>query len=520
VLTAADGQVGFFDAAELFGARLREGSVFALLRDHGARLVRDADFAECYSADRGRPSIPPSLLAKLLLLQHHAGLSDEGAMDAVCFDLRWKAALGLPVDHQGFHPTTLVRFRARLLLHGKERLVLERTLVLAVELGLVQGPVEQIVDSTPMLGAAAVQDTIALVRTGVRKLIDAVAGQDEQAARDLREGLGFDYQHPSRRPECDWRSRPERQAMLTRVAQDAERALRAVEQTPELISSEEVSKAARLLRDLIGQDFEVDLDGVPRLRRRASQERIVSAHDPEMRTGFKPKFGRFAGYKLHAAVSNTTRPLICSIEVDDAGGHDGAHTSALIDNQPAELRPERILGDTHYGDQTTREEMQQRGIEVLAPVPDPVPRPGQLSKRDFRIDVDAGTVTCPAGHAAQIPARADRDGKRVIRFPAARCNDCPLKPRCAPYRGGRKLTINKREDLLAAGRTALQDQDALEHLRRSRPRIERMISLLVVHCHARKSRYRGKRKARLQAACAAALVNLHPIGAALNQQTA
>ena len=139
MLTVTDGQVGLFDAAELFGARLREGSVFALLRDHGGRLVRDADFAECYSSDRGRPSIPPSLLAKLLLLQHHAGLSDEGAMDAVCFDLRWKAALGLPVDHQGFHPTTLVRFRARLLLHGKARLVLERTLALAVELGLVGG---------------------------------------------------------------------------------------------------------------------------------------------------------------------------------------------------------------------------------------------------------------------------------------------------------------------------------------------------------------------------------------------
>lgn len=520
MLTVVDGQVGFFDAAELFGARLREGSVFALLRDHGARLVRDEDFAECYSAGRGRPSIPPSLLAKLLLLQHHAGLSDEGAMEAVCFDLRWKAALGLPVDHQGFHPTTLVRFRARLLLHGQERLVLERTLALAVELGLVEGPMEQIVDSTPMLGAAAVQDTIGLVRTGVRRLIDAVAGEDEQAARDLSGGLEFGYQHPSRRPECDWRSKPERQAMLTRVARDAERALRAVEQTPELISSAEVSEAARLLRELIGQDFEVDSGGIPRLRRKVSQGRIISGHDPEMRTGQKPKFGRFAGYKLHAAVSNSTRPLICSVEVGDAGGHDGAHAKELIDAQSAELRPEQILGDTHYGDQDTRAEMQQRGIEVLAAVPDPEPRPGQLSKRDFRIDLDGGTVTCPAGHPAPIPARADRDGKRVIRFPAAQCNGCPLKPRCAPYRGARKLTINKREDLLRAGRAALQDPQALEHLRRSRPRIERIISLLVVRYHSRKSRYRGKRKARLQAAFAATLVNLHPVGAALNQQAA
>jgi hypothetical protein len=31
-----------------------------------------------------------------------------------------------------------------------------------------------IVDSTPMLGAAATQDTVRLVRVGVRKLLDAV----------------------------------------------------------------------------------------------------------------------------------------------------------------------------------------------------------------------------------------------------------------------------------------------------------------------------------------------------------
>jgi hypothetical protein len=83
-------------------------------------------------------------------------------MEAVRFDLRWKVALDLPVDHPGFHPTSLVRFRARLLLHGVERLVFERSL----ELGLVEGEAEQVVDSTPMLGAAAVRDTATLVRSG------------------------------------------------------------------------------------------------------------------------------------------------------------------------------------------------------------------------------------------------------------------------------------------------------------------------------------------------------------------
>jgi transposase len=130
VLARSDGQRGFFDAVWCAGL-LPENSICALLAEHGDRIVRDEDFAKCYSASVGRPSIPPSLLAKVLELAYRDGLSDERAMEALRFDLRWKVALDLPVDHRGFHPTSLVKFRARLLLHGKERVVFERSVELA-----------------------------------------------------------------------------------------------------------------------------------------------------------------------------------------------------------------------------------------------------------------------------------------------------------------------------------------------------------------------------------------------------
>jgi transposase len=187
MLSTIGGQVGFFDAAELVGP-LPEGSFFALLAEHGERIVRDEDFADCYSERVGRPSIPPSRLAKVLLLQYRTGCSDEQAMEAVAWDLRWKIALALPVDHTGWCPSTLTRYRARLLLHGKERLALGNTLALAEELGLLDAPAEQIVDSTPMLGAAATQDTVRLVRSGVKKLLDAVVAVDDDAARDSATG--------------------------------------------------------------------------------------------------------------------------------------------------------------------------------------------------------------------------------------------------------------------------------------------------------------------------------------------
>jgi transposase len=518
MLTVADRQVGLFDAAELCGQAVPGDSFYALLAEHGDRIVRDEDFADCYSEGTGRPSIPPSLLAKLLLLQFREGVSDERAMECVRLHLGWKVALGLAIDHRGFHPTTLVKFRARLLLHGQERLALERTLELATELGLLKGRVEQIVDSTAMLGAAATQDTVRLVRCGVWKLIGAVAGEDPRAAAELERGLEFDYREPNAKPDCDWRSRPEREAMLTRIAEDAERALRAVEAAPELLRAEAVSEAQALLRELLGQDFDVDDEGVPRLHRGTRSGRIVSVHDPEMRHGRKSESQRFDGYKLHAAATNTEQPLICAVEVEPASDRDGPQAKALVDRQPAERRPTRLLGDTAYGDTLTREDMEEREVELLAPVP--TPNAGKVfGKERFTVDLEGGTVRCPAGHVQPVPATADRRGQRGVQFPRTVCGPCPLHSRCTTSER-RKLTLARREDLLLAARLALENPANSEHLRRTRPRIERPLGLLVHRYGARKSRYLGKRKATLQAAFAAALVNLNPIGTALRARTA
>jgi hypothetical protein len=172
--------------------------------------------------------------------------------------------LDLPLDHPGFHATSLVRFRARLLLHGKERLVLERSLERATELGLLSGPAEQILDSTPMLGAAAVQDTATLVRSGVRKLIDAVEAADGRAAEELASGLRFDYSRPREKPAGDWRDKAAREALLAEVARDAGRALGAVEEDDQLAADAAIAAAAKLLREIVGQEFELADEELPR----------------------------------------------------------------------------------------------------------------------------------------------------------------------------------------------------------------------------------------------------------------
>jgi len=348
--------------------------------------------------------------------------------------------------------------------------------------------------------------------------MDAVAAVDTDAGARLDDGLAFDSERPSEKPDCRWRAKAERERMLTRVAEDAERALRAIEHADGLLSDERVADAHRLLRELVGQDFDVDDDGVPRLHRGTRDDRIISTVDPEMRHGRKSQHQRFDGYKLSAAATNTPEPLITAVEVAPACEQDGPQAGSLIDAQPERRRPKRVLGDTAYGTGPIRAELTERDVEVLAPVPEAPVKGGRLAKRDFDIDLDAGTVTCPTGQVTRI--RTEPSGQRRAHFSKHICDRCPLRERCTTARGDRQILIAPHQELLIAARQALDDRATAEHLRRTRPRIERLLGLLAHRYGARKSRYFGRAKARLQAAWAAALVNLNPIARHLSAQTA
>jgi len=71
------------------------GSVFAFLAEQRRVLFPSEVFADMYAPVNRRPSVPPDLPATVVVLQALCGLSDEEAVGALRFDLRWKAACGL-----------------------------------------------------------------------------------------------------------------------------------------------------------------------------------------------------------------------------------------------------------------------------------------------------------------------------------------------------------------------------------------------------------------------------------------
>lgn len=157
-----------------------------------------------------------------------------------------------------------------------------------------------------------------------------------------------------------------------------------------------------------------------------------------------------------------------------------------------------------------RHELAERGVDVLAPVPDGVVDEDHVGKREFTIDPAGGTVTCPAGNTAQITTskkgRADRAdlASDVRHLPA----EGQVLPR-ASEPADRARRARRTHDRCPPSAQRPRHRCSLRH---TRPRIERLLGLLACRSGARKSRYIGSEKATFQASWAAALVNLNPIG--------
>ena len=129
--------------------------MFAFLAAHRLALFPASMFSDLFPTDRGRPSIPPDVVASVLVLQSLHGLSDRQAAEAVLFDLRWKAACGLAITDTSFHPTTLTYWRQRLAASDSPNRIFDAVKAVVVATGVLKGKTRRALDSTVLDDAVA-----------------------------------------------------------------------------------------------------------------------------------------------------------------------------------------------------------------------------------------------------------------------------------------------------------------------------------------------------------------------------
>ena len=463
------------------GHLLKPDSMFAFLAAYRGELFSEEMFADLFPSRRGRPSVPAEVMASVITLQALHGLSDNETVDAVSFDLRWKAACGLPITAAAFHSTTLTYWRRRLAASERPNRIFDAVKAIVAATGAVAGKTRRALDSTVLDDAVATQDTvtqlIAAIR-GVRREIPAAA---QVIAAHC---TAHDYDDPGK-PAIAWNDKAARDLLVDGLVGDAHRLLGHL---PEQELGPRAAEAVALLALIAGQDVEpVDgsdgTDGHWRIAERVAGDRVISAVDPDARHAHKTVHRRQDGFKAHLAVEPDTG-IITECALTKASGSDNHEAIVGLALLQAETEPVRVLGDAAYGTGAARAALAAAGhTAIIKPMPLRTPVPGGFTSDDFVIDFEAGTVTCPANHTLPIPPSGGVGFK-------SRCRTCPLASRCTTAVSGRKLTLTTYEPLLRAARSQAQTPGWQTEYRRHRPMVERSIAWLTRG--NRKVRYRGR----------------------------
>jgi IS5 family transposase len=475
-----DDQRELLDAESVAGHLLKSDSVFAFLAAHRVELFPEEMFADLFPSRRGRPSVPAEVMASVITLQALHGLSDNETVDAVTFDLRWKAACGLPITAPAFHSTTLTYWRRRLAASQSPNRIFAAVKAVVAETGVLAAKTRRALDSTVLDDAVATQDTVTQLIAAIRRV-----GREVPAAVAVIESqcTAHDYDDPGK-PVIAWNDKAAREALVDALVGDAHRLLGHL---PEQNLGPRAAEAVALLALIAGQDVEPvegsdGTDGQWRIAEQVAPDRVISTVDPDTRHAHKTVHRRQDGFKAHIAVEPDTG-IITDCALTKASGSDNHEAVVGLALLEGEDTPVRVLGDSAYGTGAARAALVQMNHHaVIKPIPLRAPVPGGFTSDDFTIDFDARTVTCPAGHTVGI---APKGGARFEKY----CRTCPLTTQCTTAKAGRHLTIGEHEHHLRAARAVARTPEWQDEYRRHRPMVERSIAWLTRG--NRKVRYRG-----------------------------
>src|SRR5215470_12905292 len=454
--------------------RIRRAKLFVFLRQHRHTLFADPFQQELLTLykdqPQGHPPVPPAQLALATLLQAYTQVSDDEVIEATTMDRRWQLVLDcLDCDTPPFSKGTLVAFRQRLIAQEMDRRLVERTLEIAAASGSF-GPrqLRAALDSSPLWGAGRVEDTYNLLGHALRKAVGVIARQQGRGLHAVAEEAGAALvAGPSLKAalDLDWDDATAQQQALTMILD----VLPAVEHwlDAQPVSAETTSRAVASLavaHQVCTQDLTTTPAGTPTMRQGVATERRISVEDAEMRHGRKSRSLLIDGYKRHVLRDLESR-LIVAVGVTPANVPEASVTDAIETDLAAQQCTLRELHIDRAYLASTLVQQRPATLTIFCKAW-PVQQGPFFPKTAFTLDWHQHVLQCPGG----VTMPFEPGG--MVKFPAATCAQCALRPRCTTSASGRSVSIHPDEALLQElrerqqtpqGRAKLRERVAVEH---------------------------------------------------------
>jgi NAD-dependent dihydropyrimidine dehydrogenase PreA subunit len=306
--------------------------------------------------------------------------------------------------------------------------------------------------------------------------------------------------------DIDWSDARQKITAIEIIERQVSALQRWVERNIDRCDSEPLRPYLEAIATVREQDLEPTNRGTVAIRQGVAVERRISIEDAEMRHGRKSSSKRFDGYKEHIA-RDLDVPAIIACAVTPANRPEQEGAAPIVEDIECQGF---TIGEVHvdraYIKSPLIAKTLERGGAVFAkPWGQPALRPGLFSKADFRINLKAQTITCPAGQVVPIELGTP------VNFDPEACNGCRLRAQCTQAAIGRGRSVYIAEDealqkklrglqASPSGRQSLRERVAVEHS--------------LAHIAARKgpkARYTGVRRNLFDLRRASAIQNLEAL---------
>jgi hypothetical protein len=349
----------------------------------------------------GRPNFSVARMLGLCLLQGFDNLSDQQALDAFGFDIRWRYALDVTDEEAYLSRRSLVEFRRRLAAKDPEmnliRGIFEKTSKKAIK-KLDLSTSQQRLDSTLVVSNICARGRADLFTNTIGLFIKSL---DKDRLLRVPEGI---RQWWERDPE-GWFGLPQEQhkAKLEQLAQYAYQLIVIFENDKEVTGSEQYQLLVRLFQEQCeikkGPDSDPSKGDNKKIeiKKKTQGEVLQSAFDPDASCGYK---GR--GYSAHITetCNNSKKSeIITDYEVHGAARSDMGKAPEILDRlEGAGSKPDKIFADGGYPSAPSALTVIERNIDFMAPV-NRGPLSDEIMGRDqFEFDEKGLVVKCPNGH--------------------------------------------------------------------------------------------------------------------------
>jgi transposase len=474
----------------------------------------------CYVTENGRPGIEPVVLLGTLILQFLERAPDRQAAELVRYHLGWKLALNLELGERGFHPTTLVTFRQRLVDHQGAKVAFEAVLQALQAEGFVPKRGHQRLDSTHVLGLVARLSKLECIRETIRLALEELAMVLPEKERPEFWELFWERYVESK---LDYKSTEVALKQKQQQAgEDSWRLLRWLEPLPTKVRQ---GRQVELLRRVFGEYYTIAATEEITPVKEHGPAVVQNPHDPEAQWSAKGR-GKakhdWVGYKVQVAENFGAKPekkgepprnFLTSLVTQSAIESDDAGLPAAMEAQSRSglAAPAELYVDGAYVSAERLVQAAREGRQLVGPAQPSGHKGTGYRTEDFDVQVEARRAVCPAGKENTQCSRLKekQSGKVTYRFEwTTHCQGCALRERCVGEgQKHRTLAVGEHHSALQQRRRE-QNTEAFRQRMHARNGIESTQSELVRAHGLRRARYRGKSKVDLQMQMAGAACNI------------